>query len=299
MNYLLHLLVYFGIYAILAMSLNIIVGYCGLLTLAHAGYFAIGAYVYALGTVCWGLDSLTAIVLAFAVGGIASLLVSLPTWRLKGDFFVIASIAVQVLIFSAAYNWGKNDAPLGSISNITNGPFGISGIDRPTIFGCRFSPLASMAALSLAFAAIFAGICHLLLHSPWGRILQCMRDDELATRNLGKSVQFLKVQAIFIASAMAAVAGSIYASYTSYVDPSLASIDQSILLLSMVLVGGSGNLRGPLVGAAVLLIIPEVLRFVHIPDSVAAELRVLLYGLMLVLIVRFKPEGIAGKYKVN
>ena len=98
---------------------------------------------------------------------------------------------------------------------------------------------------------------------------------------------------------LAAVAGAIYASYTSYIDPSLASMDQSILLLSMIFVGGMGNLKGPLAGAAILLLIPEVLRFMNIPDAVAAEIRVMLYGLMLVLIVRFKPEGVAGDYKVN
>jgi len=112
-------------------------------------------------------------------------------------------------------------------------------------------------------------------------------------------VQLLKVQSLSVACALAAVAGAIYASYTSYIDPSLASMDQSILLLSMIFVGGMGNLKGPLAGAAILLLIPEVLRFMNIPDAVAAEIRVMLYGLMLVLIVRFKPEGVAGDYKVN
>ncbi len=299
MNYLYHLLIYFGIYATLAMSLNIIVGYCGLLTLAHAGYFAIGAYAYALGTLVLGLDAISALLLAFVVGSVLSLLVSLPTWRLKGDYFVMASMAVQILVYSAAYNWVNSDAKLGSFTNLTNGPFGIAGIPRPVIFGMKLSSLGSMAILSLLIATIFLGVCYLLLKSPWGRVLMCMRDDELVTRNLGKSVPFLKVQAIAIASAMAAVVGALYGSYTSYIDPSLASMDQSILLLSMVLVGGVGNLRGPLVGAAVLLGIPEILRFMHIPDPVAAELRVMLYGLLLVVIVRFKPSGIAGIYKVS
>lgn len=299
MNYLFHLLTYFGIYAILAMSLNIIVGYCGLLTLAHAGYFAVGAYAYALGTLCLGLDAVSAILLACLTGGILSFLISLPTWRLKGDYFVMASMAVQVLLYSAAYNWVNSDAKLGSLTNMTNGPFGIAGISRPTILGYKLSSLASMSLFSLAIAAIVMLICYLLLYSPWGRVLKCMRDDELVTRNLGKSVQILKVEALLIACAMAAVAGAIYASYTSYIDPSLASMDQSILLLSMILVGGLGNLRGPLVGAAVLLLIPEVLRFMHIPDSVAAEIRVMLYGILLIVIVRFMPSGLAGDYKVN
>lgn len=299
MNYVFHLLVYFGVYAILALGLNLVVGYCGLLTLAHAGYFAVGAYAYALGTLAWGMSSLAALLLAFCAGGLLSLLTSLPTWRLKGDYFVMASMAVQVLIYSAAYNWVCSDAALGTPANLTNGPFGIAGIPRPVIFGCKLSSLGAMAAYSLVVAAVCMGICHLLQSSAWGRTLKCMRDDELATKNLGKNVQFLKVQALFVACALAAVAGAIYASYTSYIDPSLASMDQSVLLLSMIFVGGMGNLKGPLAGAAILLLIPEILRFMNIPDAVAAEIRVMLYGLMLVLIVRFMPEGVAGDYKVN
>jgi len=230
---------------------------------------------------------------------VLSLLTSLPTWRLKGDYFVMASMAVQVLIYSTAYNWVSSDAQLGTLANLTNGPFGIAGVSRPVLFGVKLTSLGAMAAFSLVVAAACMGICHLLQTAPWGRTLKCMRDDELATKNLGKNVQLLKVQALFVACALAAVAGAIYASYTSYIDPSLASMDQSILLLSMIFVGGMGNLKGPLAGAAILLLIPEVLRFMNIPDAVAAEIRVMLYGLMLVLIVRFKPEGVAGDYKVN
>ena len=299
MNYVFHLLIYFGIYAILAMGLNLVVGYCGLLSLAHAGYFAVGAYAYALGTLAWGLDSISSLLLAFAAGGVLSLLTSLPTWRLKGDYFVMVSMAVQVLIYSTAYNWVSSDAPVGTLANLTNGPFGMAGISRPVLFGVKLSSLGSMALFSLAGAAVCMGVCGLLQTSPWGRGLKCMRDDELAAKNLGKNVQLFKVQALSVACAFAAVAGAVYASYTSYIDPSLASMDQSILLLSMVFVGGMGNLKGPLAGAAILLLIPEVLRFMHIPDTVAAEIRVMLYGLLLVLIVRFKPEGVAGDYKVN
>lgn len=299
MNYVFHLLIYFGVYAILAMGLNLIVGYCGFLSLAHAGYFAIGAYAYALGTLAWGLDSLSAIMLAFLSGGVLSLLTSLPTWRLKGDYFVMASMAVQVLIYSAAYNWVDPESTVGTLANLTNGPFGIAGVSRPVLFGIKLNSLGAMAAFSLVIAALCTCLCYFLQTAAWGRALKCMRDDELATRNLGKNVQLFKVQALFVACALAAVAGAIYASYTSYIDPSLASMDQSILLLSMIFVGGMGNLKGPLAGAAILLFIPEVLRFLSIPDAVAAEIRVMLYGLLLVLIVRFRPEGVAGEYKVN
>jgi branched-chain amino acid transport system permease protein len=203
MNYLFHILIYLGIYATLAMSLNIVVGYCGLLTLAHAGFFAVGAYAYAVGTLCFAMNAVTAFLLALLAGGLFSFLISLPTWRLRGDYFVLASLAVQVLIYTIAYNWHSSGTKLGTLANMTNGPFGIAGIPRPELFGIQLQSLGSMAFFSLSIAALAFGLSWLLLGSPWGRVLKCMRDDELATRNLGKEVQYLKVQALFIASAMA------------------------------------------------------------------------------------------------
>jgi branched-chain amino acid transport system permease protein len=126
-----------------------------------------------------------------------------------------------------------------------------------------------------------------------------MRDDELAVRGLGKPVHLLKLQAFAIACGSAGVAGALYAAYVRFVDPSLASVDQSILILSMVVVGGVGNFRGPLIGAAVLLAIPEVLRFVHIPQSAIGEIRLVAYGLLLVTLVHVRPQGIAGRYRLQ
>ncbi|MBV9126370.1 MAG: branched-chain amino acid ABC transporter permease, partial [Planctomycetes bacterium] len=223
MNYLLHLVIYLSIYAIVALSLNIVVGYCGRLTLAHAGYYAVGSYAYALVALKLGWGFLPALALAVGLAAVLSLAVSLPTWRLKGDFFVMVSLAVQTLIFSVIYNWTSADDEPGTWKNLTNGPFGLAGVPSPAIIGIKFDTLSSMALLSL----VLAGVCFLLgwalLHSPWGRVLQAMRDDELVARGLGKNVRLLKAEAFAVACGMAAVGGAIYASYVSYVDPSLAS----------------------------------------------------------------------------
>ena len=299
MNYFFHLLTYFGIFGVLALSLNILVGACGLLTLAHAGYFALGAYTYAIATVAFGADTLSAIGLSIGIAAVFSLMISLPTWRLKGDYFVIASIAIQVLIYSAIYNWVGSNATLGTLDNMTNGPFGISSVPRPKIFGHQLTTMPQITALSLVTLLLVAWICKKLLFSPWGRVLNCMRDDELATRSIGKNVQFYKVEAIFIACVLAGFAGALYSGYVSYIDPSLATMDQSILLLSMVLVGGTGNIRGPLIGTALLLAIPECLRMLAIPDTIAAEVRIMLYGLLLVIMVHVRPKGLLGNYKFD
>ena len=299
MNYLIHLLIYFDIYVIVALSLNLVVGYCGMLTLVHAGFYAIGGYAYALLTLVMGWGFLPALFTAFMLAATLSLAVSLPAWRLKGDFFVLATLAVQALIFSLLYNWSDPNASLGTWNNLTNGPFGISGIPKPKILGFAVTDSPSFFLLATALAVLCAFIVWRLTSSPWGRVLVAMREDELAARNLGKNTRLLKVQALAIASGLVSVAGTLYAAYVGYLDPSSASLEESILMLSMVIVGGVGNFRGPVIGAIVLIAVPELLRFLDFPDALAANLRLAIYGLLLVLMMHFRPQGISGKYRLS
>jgi branched-chain amino acid transport system permease protein len=126
-----------------------------------------------------------------------------------------------------------------------------------------------------------------------------LRDDELAARGLGKNTRLLKMEAFAVSCGMAAISGVIYASYVGFIDPSAASLDESILMLCMVVVGGVGNFRGPIVGALVLVLIPEALRFLHIPDSIAANIRLMAYGLLLIVMMHFRPQGLAGEYRIE
>jgi len=299
MAYLLHLLIYFEIYVIVSLSLNLVVGYCGLLTLAHAGYFAVGAYAYALLARVWDWGFLEAIAVSVGFGLVLSLAVSLSAWRLKGDFFVLGSLAVQTLLFTVFYNWADTNALIGTLRNLTNGPFGIANIPAPSILGFRFEEPSQFIWLATVTAASCAAIMWRLTHSPWGRVLVSMRDDELAARGLGKNTRLLKVQAVGISSGMVAVAGALYSSYVGFIDPSSASLEEGILMLSMVLVGGLGNFRGPVVGAFVLLALPELLRFLNLPDAQAAGVRLGIYGLLLVLMMHFRPQGLAGEYRMK
>lgn len=299
MNYLLHLLIYLNIYAIVAMSLNMVVGYCGLLSLAHAGYFAVGGYAYALATLKLGWGLLPSLGLGVGLAAVLSLALSLPAWRFKGDFFVMVSLSVQALLFSLFYNWSSPGAEPGTLANLTNGPFGLAGIPKPSLVFFTVDSLTGIALLSLVTAILCGLMCWRLLSSPWGRLLKAMRDDELALRSMGKNVRRAKMEVFAISCGMVAIAGALYASYVSYIDPSAASLNESILMLCIVLVGGVANLRGPLVGALVLLAIPELLRFAQIPDAVAANVRLMLYGLALVLMMHFRPQGIAGEYRIE
>ena len=299
MNYFIHLLIYLDIYVIVALSLNLVVGYCGMLTLAQAAYFAVGGYAYALLALKFGCGFLPAVAVAALISALLSLAVSLPAWRLKGDFFVLASLAVQALIFSVIYNWFDPNAPIGSWKNLTNGPFGITGIPKADVIGLSLKNSVSFAWLATGMAALCGFVVWRLKSSPWGRVLVSMRDDELAARGLGKNTRFLKVQAIAISCGLTAIGGALYAAHISYLDPTAASLDESILMLSMVIVGGVGNFRGPLVGAFVLIALPELLRFAHMPDAIAANLRLAIYGLLLVLMMHFRPQGLSGEYRLN
>jgi len=299
MNYLFHMIVYLSIYAIVALSLNMVVGYCGLINLAHAGYFAVGSYAYALATLTLGWGFVPSMFLGVGIAAALSIALSLPAWRFKGNAFVINSLAVQALLFSLLYNWCSLGAAPGTWLNLTNGPSGLSGISRPAILSVKCNTMWSIALFSVALAITCSFLTWLMVSSPWGRFLKAVRDDELAARGIGKSARSARVQAFIVACGMVALAGALYASYIGYVDPSIASLDESILMLCMVVVGGTGNFRGPLIGAFVLLAIPEVLRFAHISDVVAANCRLLIYGFALVIMMHWRPQGLAGTYRVQ
>jgi branched-chain amino acid transport system permease protein len=291
-------MIFMSIYGIVAASLNIVSGYCGLLTMAHASYFAIGCYTYALAAKS-GMDFIPACLLGMVISGMVSLALSVPSWRMRGDSFVLISLAVQQMLFSLFQNWTNPNSEPGTWTNLTNGTFGLTNIPKPTICGLTITDVQGTAILSACSLVACLLFSKLLLSSPWARMLQATRDDELATRGMGKNVRLAKMQAIAISCGMAAFGGALYAAYVNYVDPTIASLDESMLILCMVLVGGTGNFRGPFIGAVVLLAIPELLRFAGLPDAVASNIRLLIYGLMLILMMHFRPRGLAGSYRVS
>lgn len=288
MSYFLLLLVHFEIFALVALSLNLLVGYAGLLHPAHAAYVGIGAYTYALIS-AEGVGFGISLGAAGAVCALASLLVSIPACRYRGNAFVMASLAAQVGLFALFYNW----------VDLTGGPFGLSGIAKPTILGSTFRSNEHIAVLYGAIVVVFFLLTAKVMHGDFGRTLQAIRDDELAARSIGISPATAKVQAFGAASAIAGIAGAMYAASSSYIDPSLYTVDEAILVLGMVLVGGSGNIVGPIAGAAVFVGLPEALRFLDVPTAMAGNCRTALFGLALILMMRLRPQGIAGVYRLE
>lgn len=289
MNYIFHILTMICIYVILGLSLNLTVGYSGLLSLCHAVFYGIGAYAAALLMMKAGLPFILAFLVTVLLVGIIAYLISIPSIRLHGDFFVLATLGFQIIIFSILYNW----------VGLTQGPYGISGIPRPGIFGMDITSVPAFFVLSLIMVALVWFITKRLTHSPYGRALEAVRDDEMAALALGKHVNNFKRSAFCIAGALASIAGVLFATYTSYIDPTSFTLEESIFILCIVIIGGAGNMRGPIIGAVVLVLLPEVLRFLHIPDAVAANLRQVIYGLLLILMMRFRPSGLLGKYSFD
>lgn len=289
MNYLLHILVMIDIYVILALSLNLLVGYTGLLSICHAAFYGIGAYITALLMVemGWGFFAATGI---SALGtALLSFTISVPSLRLKGDHFVLASLGFQIIVFTVLYNW----------TGLTKGPYGIPGIPQPEIFGYAIDEPSSFFLFSFVIAAICAALLYYIGESPFGRVLRTIRDDEIAAESLGKNPARFKIVAFAVAAAFAAVAGSLFATYMQYIDPTSFKLLESIFILSLVIIGGAGNLVGPVVGAVTLVVLPEALRFVGMPDAIAANMRQIIYGLLLIVMMRFRPQGFFGNYRFS
>jgi len=290
MNYLFHILIMINIYIILTVSTNLMVGVTNLLSMGQAAFYGLGAYFTVLALMVFHLPLIPTLLFAMLATALVSLLLAWPSLRLRGDYFVLASLGFQLITFTILYNW----------VSVTRGPFGIPGIPAPELLGLW--PIRGILPY-LVFSLILAGIVILvfrnLLNSPFGRVLKSIREDEIAVHSLGRDVTAYKIWVFVISSAFIALAGTLFATYITYIDPTSFNLDEAIFILAAVLIGGTGNTRGPIAGAVFVVLLPELLRFVGLPDAVAANLRQIIYGLSLILLMRWRPQGIAGNYQVS
>lgn len=286
MEYLLHIFILIGIYVILAESLNLIVGYTGLLSIAHAAFYGVGAYVAALMALKLGSPFPVNLLCAVVISGLLGGLVGIPSLRIRNDYFVIATFAFQVIAFSILNNW----------VSFTSGPMGLPGIPQPVIFGWVISSHWEFVILVGGLAVFTVWVCHRIVKSPFGRVLTAIREDEIFALAVGKNVAAYKVLVFMIGSGLAAIAGVMYAHYISFIDPTSFTVMESVFIISIVIIGGAGSLWGPVVGAAVLVMLPEMLRFIGLPSSVAANIRQILYGGLLVVFMMWRPQGLMGEY---
>ena len=286
MEYLLHILILICIYFVISFSLNMILGYTGLLSITHAAFYGVGAYVAALMALNLHSPFLINIVCAIILSSMLGVLIGIPSLRIRDDYFIIATFAFQVITFSILNNWVA----------LTGGPMGLPGIPQPMILGFNISTHLEFLILVGIFAAMTLWIIKRIVESPFGRVLKSIREDEVFTQASGKNIAAYKVLVFVIGAGMASVAGVMYAHYISYIDPTSFTVMESIFIISIVIIGGAGSLWGPVVGAVVLVVLPEILRFIGLPSSIAANVRQIIYGGALVAFMMWRPQGLLGKY---
>lgn len=274
------------IYVILAISLNLILGYGGMASMAHAAFFGLGGYIAALMSIHLGYNFLVGIVIGMLAAGIIGGLIALPFIRIKEEYLILFTLAFQMVFFHLTM----------ALYKVTGGDSGLINIPRPELFSLRFSNALSYIPLLLAFAIVFFIICWRITKSPFGRVLKGIREDEKVILSLGKNVIKFKVLIFMIGTGIATAAGGLFAHYSIYVAPNIFNLDVSIILILMVVLGGAANLWGSVLGAFLLIIIPESLSFIPGTGEIIAPLRLCLFGSMLILFMRFRPEGLIPEY---
>lgn len=259
------------LYAILAMSLNLIAGVAGQISLGHIAFYGIGAYTSALLCVNFGVSVWVGILAAFVLSMLFGLLIAIPTLKLSGGYLAILTMSFAEIIRLILLNW----------TSVTRGPMGILNIPKPSLFGYTIKSSGAFLYLVLTVAIIVYIGLHNLIHSRFGRNLQALRDDEISSESMGINVYRYKVIAFVISTGVAGVAGALFASYMEFIDPSSFISDESTVILSMVVLGGMGNMNGSIIAAALLTILPEALRSF-------SDYRMLVYGAVLVAMMLLK-----------
>jgi branched-chain amino acid transport system permease protein len=287
MEYFIHILVIVGIYSILAMSLDVIVGYTGIPALGHAAFSLIGAYTSALLALNLGISPWFGLLAGGILASLLGIIVTFPALRLKGDYLALATFGFGIIAYTVAKNW----------VGLTRGPMGLPGIPSFRVLGYQLTEIWQYLILVIVIAVVTYLLLSLLLRRPFGRVLKSIREDEIASQTLGKDTSLFKLKVFMVGGFFAGIAGALYAHYITFIDPSSFTVMESITILLMVIFGGMGTLKGAVLGAFLLIAIPEGLRFIGLPSSIAAPIRQMLYGLTLIILMIYRPQGIIGRYK--
>jgi branched-chain amino acid transport system permease protein len=273
------------IYVLAVMSTNLLVAITGIFSVSQAAIVGIGAYVVGAATLNGAVPFVPACLLAVALCIVVNVAITLPALRVAGDYFVVTSFGIQLLATAAFTN----------LTDLTGGANGMPAIPPPELFGVEIGSTGGYLVLCSAVTVAGAAGFWLLLRSPFGRLLRALREDELAVAAAGKRVLYAKVAAAAVAGAYAGIAGALYASFLSFIDPSSFDIDASVLLVTMMVVGGARTLAGSIVGPFLLLGLPQLLNLLAVPTTYAGSLRQFIYGALLVACMLFRPQGLAGE----
>ena len=288
-EFILLLLIYFGIYTILALGLNLIAGYTGLLSLCQAAFFAIGAYTTAIIMAKSPDLYVEAFILSGVIASLFGILIGLPTLRLKGDYLAIATLGFGEIVKNIIVNW---DA-------LTRGPFGISGFKGPNLFGFEITEKISYLIFIWGIAVVSYILLRRFVSSRFGRALEAIREDETAASAMGINIVKYKILAFTVGAFFAGIAGSLWASYNHSVSPNTFDFMLSIMVLCMVVLGGLGNNLGTIMGAAIIVITSELPRLLGFSNIIPPQFNQIFFGLILVFMMIYRPQGLLGRSKTG
>ncbi len=292
----------FAIWAILAVSLNLIVGYTGLLSVGHIGFFGIGAYAMAFLTSDAAYEQLrteaiptlgwpffAALPVSVVLAGLTAVGVGVVFNRFRDDIYVLVSFGFAIIAFNVFSN----------LRSVTRGPLGIHEIAKPSIGGWVLDGDVEFLVVALVFLVLVMLVSWFIVTSSFGRVLTAIREDEQAIEVFGYRTTHYKLAVWVISAMMAGLAGGLFASWTSYIDPSSFILMESILLVAIVILGGLATISGSILGAMTFVLLEEGMRFLpFLPDEHIGQARQVVLGILLVLLMLFRPQGLVGRYKL-
>lgn len=292
----------FAIWAILAVSLNLVVGFTGLLSIGHIGFFGIGAYAMAILTSdtsyeelrteaipTFGWPFFAALPVSALAAGMVAIVIGIILNRFRDDIFVLVSFGFAIISYSVFLN----------LRGVTRGAFGIHDIDRPEIGGWVLDGDVEFLLLALVALALVMLASWFIVTSSFGRVLLAIREDEHATEVFGYQVTYYKLVIWVISAMMAGLAGGLFSSWTSFIDPNSFILLESMLLVSVVILGGLATIWGSLLGVMAFVLLEEGMRFLpFLPTEFVGQARQAVLGILLVVLMLFRPQGLVGKYKL-
>ncbi len=292
----------FGIWAILAVSLNLVVGYTGLLSVGHVGFYGIGAYSVAILTSdaayeqlrteaipTFGLPFFAALPVAVSLAGLTAIAVGVVFNRFRDDIFVLVSFGFAIIAYNVFLNW----------RTLTRGAFGIHDIAKPQIGRWVVDGELEFLALVAVFLLLVVLVCWYIVTTSFGRVLTAIREDEQATEVFGYQVTHYKLAVWVISAMMAGLAGGLFASWTTFVGPNSFVLLESMLLVSIVIMGGLATIWGSVLGALAFVLLEEGMRFLpFLPTEYVGQARQVVLGVLLVVLMLFRPQGLVGRYRL-
>lgn len=281
-NYAMRVIIYIALYVVLALGLNVVMGFTGLLNIGHAAFYATGAYTTAILMTAWGLSFWLTLPVGLAAGVALGLAVGFPTLRLRDDYLAMVTLGFGQIVYIVANNW----------MGLTRGPRGIPGIPAPVLgFGPARVIIDSYTGyyyLALAFVLLALFACIRIRDSRVGLAWMAIREDEDVAAVMGVNIGLYKTLAFAFSAALGALGGSFFAVFQSFVSPNSFTILESVIIITIPILGGLGSIPGTIVGAAIMIGVPEVFRS-------ASEYRMVAVGAFMVLMMIFRPEGLFGK----